>query len=292
MLAGMLKSGWEIRGTWPIRSEATNVLKKDINALASSIVLVCRPRPDDAPVSSRRDFLATLRRELPEALRLLQKGNIAPVDLAQAAIGPGRAVFSRYARVLEADGTTMGVRAALGLINQMLDEVLAEQEGEFDAETRWALAWCDQHGFGEGAFGVAETLSKPKNTSLSGMVEAGIVAAKAGKVRVLKMEELDPQWNPAGDGRLTNWEVVHHLIRTLDTGEEATAKLLARVRAVDAAKGDAARDLAYRLYSMSERRKRSQDALGYNALVLAWPELAKLAQGIPAETTTTQQRLL
>jgi putative DNA methylase len=243
-------------------------------------------------VASRRDFLATLRRDLPEALRLLQRGSIAPVDLAQAAIGPGMAVFSRYARVLEADGTTMGVRVALGLINQMLDEVLAEQEGEFDPETRWALAWCDQHGFTEGAFGVAETLSKAKNTSVAGMVEAGIVAAKAGKVRLLKTDELDLDWNPAGDGRLTNWEVVHHLIRTLDTGEEATAKLLARTRAVDAVKADAARDLAYRLYSMSERRKRAQDALGYNALVLAWPELAKLAQGVPVEQTVTQSRFL
>ena len=186
----------------------------------------------------------------------------------------------------------MGVRAALGLINQMLDEVLAEQEGEFDAETRWALAWCDQNGFGEGAFGVAETLSKAKNTSVSGMVEAGIVAARSGKVRLLKKEKLDPEWNPANDKRLTNWEVVHHLIRTLDTGEEATAKLLARIRTADAAKADAARDLAYRLYSMSERRKRSQDALGYNALVLAWPELTKLAQGIAPETVSTQQSLL
>lgn len=292
MLDGLLHAGFSVDGTWPMRTELIGNLKRNWNALASSIVIVCRPRPEAAAVASRRDFLATLRRELPEALRLLQKGNIAPVDLAQAAIGPGMAVFSRYARVLEADGSTMGVRAALGIINQMLDEVLAEQEGEFDAETRWALAWCDQHGFTEGAFGVAETLSKAKNTSISGMVEAGIVAAKAGKVRLLKKDELDPEWDPAGDARLTNWEVVHHLIRTLDTGEEATAMLLARVRAVDAAKADAARDLAYRLYSMSERRKRSQDALGYNALVLVWPELAKLAQDVPAEQTITQSRFL
>ena len=183
----------------------------------------------------------------------------------------------------------MGVRAALGLINQMLDEVLAEQEGEFDADTRWALAWFDQYGFTEGAYGVAETLSKAKNTSVAGMVEAGIVAAKAGKVRLLKKDELDPAWNPAGDSRLTNWEVVHHLIRTLDTGEEATMKLLARVRSVDAAKADAARDLAYRLYSMSERRKRAQDALGYNALVLAWPELEKLAARASRRETTARQ---
>ena len=151
------------------------------NALASSIVLVCRTREKDANVASRRDFLAALKRELPGALRNLQKGNIAPVDLAQAAIGPGMAVFSRYARVLEADGSPMGVRTALSLINQSLDEVLAEQEGEFDADTRWALAWFDQNGFNEGAYGVAETLCTAKNTSVAGMVEAGILAPKAAR---------------------------------------------------------------------------------------------------------------
>src|SRR5260221_5180242 len=172
------------------------------NALASSIILVCRPRPSEAGVTSRRDFLAELKNELPDALRQLQKGNIAPVDLAQAAIGPGMAVFSRYARVIEADGSSMGVRAALSLINQMLDEVLAEQEGEFDADTRWALAWFDQYGFTEGPYGVAETLSTAKNTSGSGLVEAGILEAKGGKVRLLRRDEFSNNWNPISAKRL------------------------------------------------------------------------------------------
>ena len=224
-------------------------------------------------MASRRDFLSALKRELPEALRNLQKGNIAPVDLAQAAIGPGMAVFSRYSRVLETDGSPMGVRTALSLINQSLDEVLAEQEGEFDADTRWALAWFDQYGFTEGAYGQAETLSTAKNTSVSGMVEAGILAAKGGKVRLLKKEELPADWDPATDERLTVWESTHQLIRSLDSGEQVAAALLKKLGAM----AEVARDLSYRLYTVCERRKWSQDAIGYNALVLAWPDLKRLS---------------
>ncbi len=274
-LQGLVDTQWQVDGTWPMRTErgARNIgIGK--NALASSIVLVCRVRPSDAGVASRRDFLAALKRELPEALRNLQKGNIAPVDLAQAAIGPGMAVFSRYARVLETDGTPMGVRTALSIINQSLDEVLAEQEGEFDADTRWALAWFDQFGFAEGAYGQAETLSTAKNTSVAGMVEAGILAAKGGKVRLLKKEELLADWDPATDERLTIWESTHYLIRALDQGEQAAAALLKRLGAI----AEIARDLSYRLYTVCERRKWAQEAMGYNALVLAWPDLKRLAE--------------
>ena len=153
----------------------------EANALASSIVLVCRKRAADAPGATRREFITRLKAELPVALALLQKGNIAPVDLAQAAIGPGMAVYTRYSRVLDAEGKPLSVRDALTLINQTLDEALAEQESDFDAETRWALAWFEQSGFGNGEYGVAETLSKAKNTSVAGMVEAGILAAKAAR---------------------------------------------------------------------------------------------------------------
>ena len=274
MLEGLLKAGFLIDGTWPIRSElATRNVGRDTNALASSIVLVCRPRMKDAGVASRRNFLVTLKQELPEALRNLQKGNIAPVDLAQAAIGPGMAVFSRYAGVLEADGSPMNVRTALSLINNSLDEVLAEQEGEFDADTRWALAWFDQNGFNEGAYGEAETLCTAKNTSVSGMVEAGIIAAKGGKVRLLKKDELDADWDPAKDDRLTVWGATHHLIRSLDNGEQVAATLLKKLGVL----AEVARDLSYRLYTVCERRKWSQDAIGYNALVLSWPDLKRLA---------------
>ena len=287
-LTGLLNAGFAVDGTWPMRTELANKITAGTNILASSIVLVCRPRPSDAGVVSRRDFLAALKRELPEALRNLQKGNIAPVDLAQAAIGPGMAVFSRYAKVMETDGSPMGVRTALSLINQMLDEVLAEQEGEFDADTRWALAWFDQFGFAEGAYGTAETLSTAKNTSVSGMVEAGILAAKGGKVRLLTKEELLPDWDPATDKRLTMWEIVHYLIRALDQSETAAAELLKKV----GVKGEVARDLAYRLYALCERRKRAQEALSYNALVLAWPDIARLALETGAAGGPTQGALL
>jgi putative DNA methylase len=245
----------------------------DSNALASSIVLVCRARPDGAEIASRRDFLNALKNELPDALRHLQKGNIAPVDLAQAAIGPGMAVFSRYAKVLEADGSPLTIRIALALINQVLDEVLAEQEGEFDADTRWAVAWFDQNGFNDGAYGTAETLCTAKNTSVSGMVEAGIVAAKGGKVRLLKKEELPADWDPAGDARLTVWEATHQLIRSLDQGEQVAAALLKSLGAI----AEVARDLSYRLYTVCERRKWAQEAIGYNSLVLSWPDLKRQA---------------
>ena len=273
-LQSLVDSGWQIDGTWPMRTELGNRMRGQLsNALASSIVLVCRPRPKEAGMASRRDFLAAMKRELPEALRNLQKGNIAPVDLAQAAIGPGMAVFSRYAKVLEADGSPMSVRTALSLINQSLDEVLAEQEGEFDADTRWALAWFDQNGFNEGAYGTAETLCTAKNTSVAGMVEAGILAAKGGKVRLLKKEELDPQWDPVTDRRITVWEATHHLIRSLDSGEAVGAALLKQLGAM----AEVARDLSYRLYTVCERRKWSQEAIGYNALVLSWPDLKRQA---------------
>ena len=181
MLEALTRAGFQVRGTWPIRTEQTGGLREvGRNALASSIVLVCRPRPEDAKNTTRLEFIRALRRELPEALRHLQKGNIAPVDLAQAAIGPGMAVFSRYKAVLEADGAPMRVRTALQLINQALDEVLAEQEGEYDADTRWAIAWFEQYGVDEGPFGTAETLSKAKNTSVRGMEDAGVVVARAG----------------------------------------------------------------------------------------------------------------
>ncbi len=180
-LAAVIKSGFTVTGTWPMRTELTGNLKKNVAALASSIVLVCRKPPQDAPLATRREFVAALKAELPAALAYLQSGNIAPVDLAQAAIGPGMAVYTRYAKVLDAQGDPVSVRDALALINHTLDEVLAEQEGEFDADTRWALSWFEQQGFTAGEYGVAETLATARNTSVAGMVEAGILESKAGK---------------------------------------------------------------------------------------------------------------
>ena len=287
MLEGLLHAGFTIDGTWPMRSELGNrMIASGTNALASSIVLVCRPRPTDAGITTRKDFVAALKRELPEAVRTLQHGNIAPVDLAQASIGPGMAVFSRYARVLEPDGSAMRVRTALGLINAALDELLTEQEGEFDPDTRWAIAWYEQFGLGESAFGTAETLSKAKVTSVAGLVEAGILAASKGKVRLLDREEYNADWDPATDTRVPVWEAMQRFIRALLVdGETGASELLARLGGL----GDVARDLAYRLYHVAERKGWTEEARAYNALVIAWPEIVRLAAGRaaggPAQTS-------
>jgi len=288
MLEGLLKAGFSITGTWPMRTELGNRPRGlGSNALASSIILVCRARNTDATLTTRRDFLNTLKRELPKALRDLQHGNIAPVDLAQAAIGPGMAVFSRYSKVLESDGTPMRVRIALQLINQTLDEVLAEQEGEYDADTRWAVAWFEQYGMDEGSYGVAETLSKAKNTAVGALVEAGILRAQGGKVRLLRRNEFSSDWNPATAKRLTVWEVMQRLIRALqEQGDVGTAAMLEHVGAY----GEVARDLAYRLYTMCERKKWADEALAYNSLVVEWSDISSAAERL-GRTTAEQARL-
>ena len=288
MLAGLIRAGLSVHGTWPMRTEAGNRMRsQNSNALASSIALVCRPRRDDAPLATRKEFVDGLKAALPEALRKLQQGSIAPVDLAQSAIGPGMGVFSRYSKVVEADGSAMTIRTALGLINQVLDETLSEQESDFDGDTRWALAWFDESGMNPGAYGQAETLSKAKNTSINGLVQAGVLESKAGKVRLLERHELPTDWDPAVDARLTVWEVAQNLIRALETGGEAkAADLLRRVGGL----GETARELAYRLYVVCERKKWAKEALAYNALVVAWPEIARLASG--AEHVEDQGTLL
>ena len=255
------------------------------NALASSIILVCRPQAADAPTVTRREFVTALKSELPLALAHLQRGNIAPVDLAQAAIGPGMAVYTRYPRVLDAEGEPLSVRDALALINQTLDEALAEQEGDFDADSRWAVAWFEQSGFAEGEYGVAETLSKAKNTSVKGMEDTGILNSSHGKVRLLRPDELPADWDPMTDKRLTAWEGVHQLIRSLEAGGEgAAAELVAKL----GSKAEIARELAYRLYTLCERKKRAAEALSYNGLVQSWPEITRLARegGKPQKAQT------
>ncbi len=274
-LAAVIEAGFALTGTWPMRTEQTAAMKTGTNALASSIVLVCRPRAADAPTATRRELVTALKAELPAALAHLQRGNIAPVDLAQAAIGPGMAVYTRYAKVLDAEGKPLSVREALALINQTLDEALAEQEGDFDADSRWALTWFEHSGFDEGEYGVAEQLSKSKNTSVGGMVEAGILESKRGRVRLLRPDELPADWDPASDPRLTAWEIVHHLIRVLASGGEGPA---ADLVAGLGSKAEVARELAYRLYSLCERKKRAAEALAYNGLVQSFPEITRLAR--------------
>ncbi|MBE3561330.1 MAG: DUF1156 domain-containing protein [Ktedonobacteraceae bacterium] len=279
MLEGLIRAGFTITGTWPMRTEMMNrSVGLGTNALASSIVLVCRPRPQNAPLASRRQFLAALRTELPAALKKLQHGNIAPVDLAQASIGPGMAIYSRYSKVIEADGSPLRVRTALQLINSTLDELLAEQEGEYDFATRFAIAWFEQYAFEPGEYGVAETLSKAKNVGIAALEEIGWLEAKKGKVRLLRREELSAGRQPAQDGRLTVWEAMQRMIHAI-TGKEGEGEVqAANILRASGAPGSMARDLAYRLYTICERRGWTQEAQDCNSLVLSWSEISRLAR--------------
>jgi len=276
LLEALIGSGFQITGTWPVRaSQQWRMRAMGANALASYIVLACRERSARAAMTDRRSFISELKRELPVALRRLQQGNIAPVDFAQAAIGPGMAVYSRYSAVLDSGGRPMTVRGALAVINQTLTEVLSEQEDDFDGDSRWALAWFDQHGFAEGEYGVAETLSKAKNTSVKGMEDSGILESKRGKVRLLTPEDLPAEWAPELDRRTNIWEMLHQLIKVFEhSGEAGAARLLAKY----GAKADAVRELAYRLFSACERRKRAREAGSYNSLIQSWPEIARLVK--------------
>jgi putative DNA methylase len=286
-LDALLRAGFALTGTWPMRTEgAARMRAQGSNAIASSIVLVCRPQPHDAPTGTRRNFLDALKADLPIALAHLQHGSIAPVDLAQATIGLGMAIFTRYKAVLNAAGKSMTVHEALISINETLDELLTEQESDFDVDTRWALAWFEQYGFDEGEFGVAETLSKAKNTSIGGLMQAGVIASRGGKVRLLRPDELPVDWDPIRDNRLTTWELVHHLIRALEEGELSAAQLMGKARI----HADVVRELAYRLYSLCERKKRAAEALLYNGLVQSWPELMRLTHEEPG--TRVQNQLL
>ncbi|MCA9038426.1 MAG: DUF1156 domain-containing protein, partial [Planctomycetaceae bacterium] len=292
-LAGVIRHGYAITATWPLRSELGNrPIASGSNALASSIVLACVPRTEDATLATRRDFANALRQELPEAIKHLQSGNVAPVDLAQASIGPGMAVFSRYKQVVNADGSPMSVREALQMINQVLDEALSEQEADFDSETRFAVRWYEQYGENDGPFGDAETLAKAMAVAVSGVVEAGILASKAGKVRLLKRDQLDANWNPATDKRSTIWECTQHLIRRLEEdGESASAQLLADIQQAKGSEaGEVARELSYRLYSTCERKSRAAEARSYNGLVVSWPEISRMARDLKNRPAREAQR--
>jgi len=282
MLSAIIRARFTITGTWPIRTEmSTRTVGLETNALASSIVLVCRKRPAEASSCSRRDFLNALRRELKPALAELQKSNIAPVDLAQAAIGPGMAVYSRYDQVLEAHGGVMSVRTALGLINEEVDNYFTEQEGELDPETRFCLALYAQNAFNDVKFGEADVLARAKNTSVDKLASAGVLHAQKGVVRLLERADLPDK--PKGPGIL--WLFTQRLTRALETGGEAAcAALVAAASASDRAKA-----LAYRLFILAEQKGWAREALAYNNLVIAWPEIqakaAKLKEQTPVQTT-------
>lgn len=278
LLEGMIRAGFEVTATWPVRTEAINrMMGMGNNALASSIVLACRVRESNAGSIDRRGFLAMLRAELPDALRKLQQSTIAPVDLAQSAIGPGMGVFTRYGKVTEPDGSAMRVRTALALINDVLAEVLSEQEGDFDADTRWCVKWFEQHQWDEGQFGTAETLAKAYNTSVRGLEEAGVIRARAGKAVLFAPDKLPTDYDPATDQRITVWEIALHVSRLLEKhGVDEAGAMLGRAQSKVSA--DAVKELSYLLYSIAERKKWSGSALWFNNLVSSWPDLLHAAR--------------
>ena len=280
-LEAVLSAGFSISGTWPVRTEMkTRQIAMGNNALASSIVIVCRPRLSDLSAATRREFMEALKAELPLAITRLQAGNIAPVDLAQASIGPGMAIFSRYSKVIGSDGASLKVRDALMLVNEVLDEQLAQGEGNWDADTRWAVVWFEQFAFGKGDFGQADQLARAKNTAVHGVVEAGVAVSSAGSVRLYKPEELPVDWAPETDKRLTAWEMLHHLVRLQKQGEAQASAMLARL----GDKADAAKELAYRLYGICEKKKRSAEGQLYNDLITVWPDLLNQSKQAPAPT--------
>ena len=268
-LEAVIRAGFAITGTWPMRSEQEfRMVSMGTNALASSIVLVCRKRDNDAPSISRREFLRELKDELGDAVEAMIGGAegispVAPVDLAQAVIGPGMAIYSKYSSVLEADGSPMTVHSSLILINKML----IEGGDEFDAVTQFCLGWFDECGWAPSEFGMADVLARAKGTSVDGAKDAGVVEAGGGKVRLLKPSEYNAEWNPAEDNRTPVWEALHQMIRSLQSqGESAAGSLLARMPE----RAEPVRNLAYRLYTLCERKGWADEARSYNELITSW----------------------
>lgn len=277
-LDALTSSGWSVTATWPVRTEGVGrAMNQGLNALASSIVIACRPRNTDAPVTNRRGLIAALKESLPDALRELQQGSVAPVDLAQAAIGPGMAVFTRYARVIEVDGADMTVRTALALINQVLDETLTEQEGDFDADTRFCVKWFSQYAWDETDSGTADVLARATNTSIDGLRRGGVFSAVAGRARLLGPDDLSESWDPLTDVRTSVWEVALHLAKAVsERGSVAAAELMnAAGQRVDL---DIVKELAYLLYNISERKGWTSAALLFNGLGTSWIDLDAAAR--------------
>ena len=279
-LQAVLEAGYAVVGTWPMRTEMANrMIASGTNALANSVVLVCRKKEDSAETVSRAEFIRALKRELPPAIEELQKANISPADMPQSAIGPGMGVFSRCKAVLEADDSPMTVKTALQLINRELDDYLGGIQGEFDPDTRFAITWFEQHGMAAGDYGAANSFATARGISVESVRDAGIVEAAAGRVRILKRDEIDASWEPGKDSHQTVWECCQHLIRALEQGGEQAAALL--LRKIGSAQADAARDLAYCLYDIcANKRRNAGEAAPYNGLITVWSELTRQAATI------------
>jgi putative DNA methylase len=280
-LEAIIKSGLMIVGTWPISTERTG-RSRDVssNALSSSIILVCRKRDSNAETISRKNFIADLSQTVPNALDTMINGSetsspVAPVDLAQAAIGPGMAIYSKYNAILESDGSQMSVHTALILINKALDEYFKEREGDWDGDTNFCLQWFNEYGWREGVYGDADVLARAKGVSVEGVRDSGVLATGAGKVQLLKPSEYPDNWSPAKDSRMPVWEVLHHLIRLHQTrGESAAAEIVKAIPHIS----ETARQLAFLLYTTCERKGWAEDARPYNDLVSAWLSIEKQAR--------------
>lgn len=280
MLSALMRAGFSINGTWPLRTEQTyRTIASGKNALASSIVLVCRKRPKDAPMGTRRDFVMALKRELPAALDELRSSNIAPVDLAQSAIGPGMGIYSRFSQVLEADGSPMTVRAALQIINQELDAYFSDQDGELDRESRFCVDLYTQKAFDTISFGEADVLARAKNVSIEGLATKGLLASVKGQVHLLDRSEVSDRVSFT----LPTWLVTQQLTHALeDGGVTACAKLVAGALGGNA---DGAKALAYRLFTIADKKKWQEEAFAYNSLVTAWPEIQSKAAELAGEAS-------
>ncbi len=290
-LQAVVEAGYAVVGTWPLRTEMANrMIASGTNALANSVVLVCRKKEITAETITRAEFIRALKRELPPSISELQAANIAPADMPQSAIGPGMGVFSRYKAVLESDDNPMSVKTALQLINKELDEYLGGIQGEFDADTRFAITWFEQHGNGKGDYGVADNLARARGIAVESVKHAGIVDSAAGKVRILARDELDKDWDPEEDRHLTVWECLQHLVRLheKDGISHDTAVLLKKI----ITQAEAVKDLAYCLYDISaNKRKDAKEATAYNALIADWAELTKAAAAIHDTSGDRQTRM-
>ena len=289
-LQAVVEAGYAVVGTWPMRTEMANrMVASGTNALANSVVLVCRKKEATADTITRAEFIRALKRELPPAIAELQAANIAPADMPQSAIGPGMGVFSRYTAVLEADDSPMTVKTALQLINAELDEYLGGIQGEFEPETRFSITWFEQNGMGKGDYGVADNLARARGISVDDVKHAGIVHAEAGKVWLFKRDELDPNWAPEEDGHLTVWECLQHLVRLHEKEglSHDTAALLKRF----GPQAEAVKDLAYCLYDIAaNKRREASEATVYNALIADWSELSQMAATVSLEGRNRQAR--
>lgn len=278
MLSAIIRAGFAITGTWPMRTESPGrSIAQGTNALASSIVLVCRKRPQDARSVTRREFINALHREMRPALTKLQSANIAPVDLAQSAIGPGIGVFSRYKSVLESDGQPMGVRAALQIINQELDSFYNEQEGELDRESRFCVELFSQYAFNNIKFGDADILARAKNTSVQALAEHGVMLAAKGQVRLLTREEIPEKVDAHEE---CTWLLTQQLAHAMETGGVTACATI--VKDIFGSNAENAKALAYRLYTICERKNWAQEGFAYNNLVVAWPDIQSMAAQMQA----------